>query len=113
MKTRSKDKVDMEASLVQLGGTSEIFQTKISDLTESTATTEADLNDATVIRAKKRADFELSEQEFLASVSQKVGDEQDDDGQASGKPRDDETVMDGQLLPDASRHVNNKTKTAD
>ena len=48
----------MEASLVQLGGTSEISQTKISDLTESTPTTEADLNDATVIRAKKRADFE-------------------------------------------------------
>ena len=58
METGSKDKVDMEASLVQLGGTSEISQTKISDLTESTPTTEADLNDATVIRAKRRADFE-------------------------------------------------------
>ena len=47
------------------------------------------------------------------SVSQEIGDEQDDDGQTSGRARDDKTVMDGQLLPDASRHVNTKTKTAD
>ena len=49
----------------------------------------------------------------LLRSARRVGDEQDDDGQTSGRARDDKTVMDGQLLPDASRHVNTKTKTAD
>ena len=65
VETGSKDKADLEASLVQLGATSEILQTKVSDLAGSTATTEADLNAATVIRAKEHADFEESEQELL------------------------------------------------
>ena len=65
VETGSKEEADLEASLVQLGATSETLQTKISDLAESTATTEADLKTTTTIRAKEHADFEKSEQELL------------------------------------------------
>ena len=56
METGSKEKVDLEACLVQLGPPSESLQTKISDLAGSTATTEADLKAAIAIRAKEQVD---------------------------------------------------------
>ena len=56
VETGSKEKADLEASLVQLGDTSESLQTKMSDLAGSIATTEADLKDATAIRAKEQVD---------------------------------------------------------
>ena len=65
VETGSKEKADLEASLVQLGATSETLQTKIRDLAGSTTITEADLRAATAIRAKEHADFEKSEQELL------------------------------------------------
>ena len=65
VETGGKEKADLEASLVQLGATSETLQTKISDLAGSVGTTEADLKAATAIRAKEHADFEKSEQELL------------------------------------------------
>ena len=56
VETGSKEKADLEASLVQLGATSESLQTKMSDLAGGIATTEADLKDATAIRAKEQVD---------------------------------------------------------
>ena len=56
VETGSKEKADLEASLVQLGATSESLQTKMSDLADSIATTEDDLKDATAIRAKEQVD---------------------------------------------------------
>ena len=56
VETGSKEKADLEASLVQLGATSESLQTKMSDLAGCIATTEADLKDATDIWAKEQVD---------------------------------------------------------
>ena len=61
----SKEKADLEASLVQLGATSETLQIKISDLAGNIATAEAVLKATTAFRAKEHADFEKSEQELL------------------------------------------------
>ena len=56
VETGSKEKADLEASLVQLGATSESLQTKMSDLAGCTATTEADLKDATAVCSKEQVD---------------------------------------------------------
>ena len=65
VETGSKEKADLEASLVQLGVTSETLQIKISDLAGNFATAEAVLKATTAFRAKEHADFEKSEQELL------------------------------------------------
>ena len=61
-------------------------------------------------------DGDLDRQRYalcLLRSTRRIWVEQDDDGQTSGRAWDDKTVIDGQLLPDATRHVYTKTKSAD
>ena len=55
VETKQKEKTDLEAQLTQLRVANKALRTKIGDIAESGATSEADLTAATVIRKEEHA----------------------------------------------------------
>jgi len=69
IETATKEKVELEAKLVEVGAEIEESTSKIADLAAGIATNEADLSAASAIREKELAEFSKNEKELMEVLS--------------------------------------------
>merc|ERR1719316_1224053 len=73
VKTGESDASDLQATIDKAVADSESFKAKIEELSSAIATAEADLKEATEIRAKEAADFAAEEKDSETTIHELSG----------------------------------------